>query len=175
MLTSSIEELVYTHMDTIYRFVFRMVRNENDASDITQEVFIRAWKKADSFDETKSSVRTWIYTIAYRITIDHIRKKQKSKEVFEQEFEDDITIDDVYSDTSPLPDELFERQEIKEEIQKALDTLKIEEQHILSLYHESNMTFMEISEIVAKPLNTTKSTYRRAIQKLTKILAPKNN
>ncbi len=175
MLPSSIEELVYTHMDNVYRFVFRMVRNENDASDITQEVFIRTWKKADSFDETKSSVRTWIYTIAYRTTIDHLRKKQNRKEVLEREFEDDITIDDIYSDTTPLPDELFEKQEIKEEIQKALDTLKIEEQHILSLYHESNMTFVEISEIVAKPLNTTKSIYRRAVQKLTKLLAPKKN
>ncbi len=177
MLPFSIEELVHTYIDGIYRFVYRMTADETLSADITQEVCIKCWQKSGTYNPEKSSAKTWVFTIAYRTTLDHLAKKKvrRTHEIQESDFEDDVTIDDVFRDIEPLPDELFVQKEIQQLVQGALQTLPEEERLIVSMYHESNMTFKDIADILQKPLNTVKSKYRRSLITLRDILAPKQN
>lgn len=175
MLPFSIEELVHTYIHDIYRFVFRMVQDEALAADITQDVCITCWQKSGTYNKEKASVKTWIFTIAYRKTVDHIRKgnTKKKYELLEKDFAGEETIDDIFEDVAPLGEELFAQQELSSLLSEALETLSPIERSIVTLYHESNITFAEIAEIEGSTLNTTKSRYRRALVKLQAYLAPK--
>lgn len=177
MLPFSTEEFVHTYIDGIYRFVYRMTADQALSADITQEVCIKCWQKSTLYNPEKSSPKTWIYTLTYRTTLDYLKKNKvrHTHEIHESDFEDEVTIDDVFADIEPLPDELFAQKEIQEMVQNALQHLSGEEKLIVSMYHESNMTFKDIADILEKPLNTVKSKYRRSLITLRNILAPKQN
>ncbi|MGH3751855.1 MAG: sigma-70 family RNA polymerase sigma factor [Pseudonocardiaceae bacterium] len=64
-----------THSDELYRFALRELRDEGWAQDVVQEVFLRAWRAADSYDAQLGGVRTWLFTIARNVVIDHVRRR----------------------------------------------------------------------------------------------------
>ena len=71
----ALEELVKRYLPLIFGFVKKYTGNQDNASDITQEVFVKVWKNIKSFDQTKS-FRTWIFTIAKRTAFDHLKKRK---------------------------------------------------------------------------------------------------
>lgn len=198
MLPISIEELVHVYSPAVYRFAKRLTKNESLASDILQESFIKCWQQSARFDPNKSSVETWIFTITYRTAIDHLRKKsvrakyeinegdllpelgsnktgtQRRTENNTTAEQNDQDIDSIFRDLSPLPHELFESTERKEILEKTVSELRPEYRTVISLYHEADMTFKEISEITGISGNTLKSHYRRALQELREKLEQNN-
>src|SRR5947207_714163 len=70
----ALEELVKRYLPLIFGYVKKYTGNQDNASDVTQEVFVKVWKNINSFDQTKS-FRTWIFTIAKRTAIDELRRK----------------------------------------------------------------------------------------------------
>jgi RNA polymerase sigma factor (sigma-70 family) len=69
------EQLLYMHEDAVYSFVYNKVRNEMDAEEITQDVFMKAYKNIKSFRK-EAKLRTWLFTIAHNTTASHYRKKE---------------------------------------------------------------------------------------------------
>lgn len=149
------ELIVKQHLKSVYNFTYRLVKSEAEASDLTQEVFIKVWKNLSRFDSSKN-FKTWLFTIARNTVIDHWRRKK------ELPLPEDLEIEDV----SPLPDELFFQSENKQKLDQALDTLSLDYKTVVVLHSLEELTFEEVSQIVGKPLNTVKSQYRRALHQM---------
>ncbi|MFA6364835.1 MAG: RNA polymerase sigma factor [Candidatus Paceibacterota bacterium] len=171
--TTAFSHLVEQYTNYIYNFVRRFITQKNDAEDITQEIFIKAWKHLSSFDETRS-FKTWLFTIAKNTTFDYIRRK---REILFSDIEDvhgEYWIEESIEDSAPLPITLFERKEVSEFIANALQKLPIHERTILILYYQNEFTFEEIAKILRKPMNSVKSTHFRALKKLKSSLVHQN-
>jgi RNA polymerase sigma-70 factor (ECF subfamily) len=171
------EELVNRHIKALYAFVYRSVKNEALASDIVQEVFLKVWQSLKRFD-TGQHFLPWLFTIARRTTIDWLRKR--SHVSFSELNAPDEDGHDYFEanipDMEPLPDEIFDRITLTQELEQALDALPVEQKMIMLLHLNDDMTFEEIANVMEKPMNTVKSAYRRGLIKLRALLtnAPKS-
>jgi|SRR3989344_769676 len=162
-------ELVRMHIDHVYAFSLRLVSDKDTAEDVTQQTFVNAWKRLSSYD-TKRRLITWLLAIARNAAIDILRKKKSVPlSYFDTASGDNVLIDTI-ADAEPLPDELFARQELVGELEKALQQLSLPEREVLTLHYEEGLTFDEIAEILTKSRNTVKSQHLRALQKLRSIL-----
>jgi RNA polymerase sigma-70 factor, ECF subfamily len=162
---------VERYASPLYNFTARL-SNRNDASDIVQESFIKAWKNIHRFNPAKASFKTWIFTIAKNTTTDFLRKR---KSILFTDMEREV--DDVATsfaenipDESLLPDDSLQKLQDVEFLNNTLEKLRIEYREVLILHYQEEMTFEEIGEILGKPLNTVKSQHRRAILELRKLL-----
>lgn len=166
------EVLTGRYSESIYRFIYRLI-GSREAEDLTQEVFLKAWKNLKKFDQSKNW-KTWLYAIARNTSIDWLRKKKSfTFSSFERDEEADFA--GSIADSEPLADELFEKRELQHEVGEALKTLPLDAQTIIVLHEAEGLTFESIGEILDEPLNTVKSRYRRALIRLRDILtAPKD-
>jgi len=166
-----IETIIKQHLKPVYSFVFRFSKNESEASDITQEVFIKIWKNLNKFDPEKN-FKAWIFTIARNTAIDHIRKnKDIAFSKLDAQFEEDEkTFEETLPDIEPLPDEIFMKKELGGEVERALAKIRPDFREIILLHYVEGLTFEEIGKIVGKPLNTVKSHHRRALNILRKLI-----
>ena len=159
----SLEELVRRYLPLIFGFVKRYTGNEDMASDVAQEVFVKIWKNLKSFDQTKS-FKTWIFTIAKRTAIDELRKKNALPlSVLE---ENGLTIID---ESPSIVDQVAFIQQSKE-LATALAKLPASYNSVINLYTDEGLNFREISAKLNEPLNTVKSRYRRGLALLKKLL-----
>lgn len=161
-------ELVDIYLEPTYAFIYRLCGNAEDASDITQETFVKVWKNLSKYDPAQS-FKTWLFTIARNTTIDWFRKR-KSIPFSSMEHEESDNFGGNIVDTEPLAHELFEKAEIGEKVKAALDTLPVDQRAVVTLHYEQEMTFEEISKILDKSVNTVKSQYRRALMKMKQVL-----
>jgi len=165
----SLEFLVGRYLKSIYNLSRRLTGDENSADDITQDVFIKVWKNIKKYDNSKS-FKAWIFRIAKNTAIDFLRKKKNLLFYdLEKEENDESAINNI-PDPASLPDEIFDRQNLKEELDKAIDKLPLKYQIVVMLHNLDDCTFQEISDTLSEPLNTIKSRYLRALTKLRNIL-----
>ncbi len=157
------EDIVSEYIDAIYAFVFRFVRNADEAEDIVQETFVKAWKKLATFKEDQN-FKTWLFIIARNTTYDFLRKKRHI--AFSELDTEAMNFEEHIKDEELLPDEIFEQKEFEAKIDEALETLSPEYREVIILKQYQDMTFEEIAEIMKKPMNTVKSRYRRGLQKM---------
>ncbi len=164
-MSRDIEHIVTEYVRPVYSFVYRLVGNVSDAEDIAQEVFIKVWKKLPSYD-TNKNIKTWIFAIARHTVIDWYRKKKhisfSALDTLEQTFEEQIP------DTTDTGEEIFEKRELSDAIEKAFTELSIEQKTIVTLHNSEGLTFEEVADILKKPMNTVKSQYRRALAAIQK-------
>jgi RNA polymerase sigma-70 factor (ECF subfamily) len=168
----SLEILIHRYLKPIYSFVYRYVGNEQEAEDITQEVFVKAWRNLKKFDRNKS-FKTWIFTIAKNTSIDWLRKKKTIPfSEFENEKGENKFIERLADPTS-LFDELLERVGIEEMLNAAINQLAPKYRMVLFLRYNDHFTFREIAGILGESLNTIKTRHRRSIAILRKLLKEK--
>ncbi len=172
----SLEILIQNYLGPIYRFAYKYAGNEKDAEDITQDVFVKMWRNLKKFDQNKS-FKTWIFSIAKNTAIDFLKKSRsafggkKSLPFSQFDTKDNKNIiEETFANTMPLPQEIFEKQEIIQELNSVISRLLPKYQTVLSLRYNDDLTFKEISEELEKPLNTVKSRHRRALIILKKLL-----
>ena len=166
----SLELLIERYMNQIYQFTYKYVCNEQEAQDISQEVFVRAWRNLKKFDQEKS-FKTWIFAIARNASIDALKKKKTIHfSAFEDEFGDNALLETLRDDAL-VPHELSEQKGIAQICARAVAFLSPTFNTVLSLRYENDFTFAKISEILNEPLHTVKSRHRRALAALKKILS----
>ena len=158
------QEIVRRHLASIHRFAFQYTRTEEDAEDIAQDSFFKAWKHIKRYKKGRP-FRPWLFAIARNTALDFIKKKRPHS-FSSLESNDDSSFEDTLEDAEPLQTELFERAESREMLSKLMDSLHPDHRSVLSLYYHEELTFEEIAETLDKPMNTVKSWHRRALIKI---------
>ncbi len=158
---TAFESLVYSYERKIYTMAYRSCLNEQDALDITQEVFLRVYRSIGTFKE-ESSFSTWIYRIANNVCIDHARRASRHHTVsLYQETEDGEREIDIVDD-APTPEELQYKKEEHAEIERAIAELSLEHREIVMLRDILGLSYDEIAEVLQLNVGTVKSRIARA-------------
>ena len=173
--TDAFEALVLEHQNKVYSLALRMVGNEEDARDMAQEAFIRAFNSLASFrGESKFSV--WLYRLTSNICIDFLRGRAKRRTV-SLNWEDE----DGEEGELEIPDERFspearlERTELRESVRRGLDSLSPEYREILLLREINGQSYDEKSRALHQAEGTVKSRIFRARKKLSEFLIREGN
>ena len=161
------EELILKHEKIVYNVALRMMNHSEDAKDISQEVFLKAYRNIKNFDE-RSMFSTWLYRITTNTCIDEMRKRKgKQNYSLEEELEnEDGSMQRQIADEGDTPEESLMRGEEKGEILQALDTLSEEHRAAIILRDVKGLSYEEISEIIELPMGTVKSRISRARNQL---------
>lgn len=160
---NSFKLLIDRYTPLMYAFALRFTKEDN-AFDLTQEIFIKVWKNIKKFKREKSQFKTWLFVIARNTITDYLRKKKTIP--FSALNTDDKDFVDTIEDKELLPDEDLIKLEDKKFLNELLDKLPVLYKEILVLYYQEDMTFDEIGKVLKKPLNTVKSYHRRSLLKL---------
>lgn len=153
-----LDELYQTYFDDVYKYLLFFTNNQNDAEDLTQETFIKVFRKFGSFQH-KSSVKTWIYSIAKNIAIDYFRKKKTLS--FMPDFFSKLNIAD-----RNRTDEQLEKMDDWEGLQQALLKLKSDHRNVIILRGLQEMSTKETAEILGWTESKVKVTYHRALKEM---------
>jgi RNA polymerase sigma-70 factor (ECF subfamily) len=149
-------KLVDAYQNRVFGFVRRMVPNPEEASDITQEVFIRAFQSFGRFD-ARSSVRTWLFRIAYNLCIDRVRKIDRSVAevgmVLSGETDEQIDV----ADNRWQPERVALDQELRQAVEEGIRTMSEKLRTVLLLHDREDTPYEEIAKIVGVPVGTVKS------------------
>lgn len=157
--------LMQRYMRHIFNFTRQYVKNEEDAEDIVQDSFFKAWKYIKLFEKGKT-FRPWLFTITRNTALDHIKKKKAISFTELDDATEDISFVDTLHDPEPLPHEIFEQGQLKKEVAEALGILHPDHRAVLIMHYHQEMTFDEIAVVMKKPMNTVKSWHRRALSKI---------
>jgi RNA polymerase sigma-70 factor (ECF subfamily) len=165
------ENLIENHRKRVYNIAFKMLHNQEDAYDITQEVFIRVFKSMKEFRE-EASFSTWIYRITKNACLDELRKrKNKATVSMDEDLEtEDGTIKRQVEDCSPGPDALYESMELRDIVRTAIGHLSDEHKFVIILRDLQGFSYEEIAKVLECPEGTVKSRINRARKALKEIL-----
>jgi len=152
--------LVEAYQDKIYGYLSRMLSDPDEAEDVAQEVFVRAYRSLKKF-RGASSFHTWLYRIASNLAIDVARRRKRQDgsvysldapvDIGEDEYEREIP------DDSHAPDQLTEQQEVQELVREAVMELPEKLRDVVVLYELQGESYEDIAGILDVPLGTVKS------------------
>ena len=164
--------LVEKYQNRVYGMVYGMLRNREDARDVTQDAFVKAYNNLGAF-RLESSFYTWLYRIAMNLAIDHARKVKRRKTTsFEEEVgQRDETggIDEIHHQENPR--KALERKELYGRIMEALDKLPDDQRQAVLLRELEGLSYKEIAEVMEIPEGTVMSRLFYARRKLQQLLA----
>lgn len=160
--------LLNTYWKDIYHFQFKKCNNEDEAEDITIKTFARAFDKISSFN-ANYKFKTWLYTISNNLYIDHLRK-QKTETVSIHKNSPDIH---RIIDEEPSPaDQLIQQQNLAQ-LKAFIRMLKPHYQEVINLRYFQELSYKEIAEKLAEPMNNVKVKLLRAKKLLAEIIKNK--
>jgi RNA polymerase sigma-70 factor (ECF subfamily) len=148
-----------------------MLRNEQDATDLCQETFVRAWRAIRSFKKN-ASFYTWLYRITTNLCIDFVRKRDRRPAVpFEEALDPDADADvEVAPSSQPLPTDEVQRKELREQIDAALLELSPEHRAVIQLREFEGLEYAAIARAVGCSIGTVMSRLHYARKHLQKLL-----
>jgi RNA polymerase sigma-70 factor (ECF subfamily) len=162
------DELVTKYRSRVFAMIYHLVHNEQDAWDLAQDGFVKAWKSLDRF-RFQSSFYTWLYRIMTNVAIDWLRKKQIQAD---QEFDDSIALQDLEPGSdlapknAPAPLDRLAGKEIRQRIDAAIAKLSPEHRAVILLKEVEDLQYHEIAESVGCSIGTVMSRLFYARKKL---------
>ena len=157
--------LVKQYERLVFHVAARLLNQQEDLEDVCQEVFIKVHQKLPDF-RGDSKLSTWIATIAYRVAINHVKKRKAVADIDDSEkkfiHEDMITEDH--------PQKIVEEKELKDSVKQMVNRLPAPYKTVLSLYHLEEMTYNEIVDITGLPEGTVKNYIFRARKMLKELM-----
>jgi RNA polymerase sigma-70 factor (ECF subfamily) len=171
--TEAFDELVSRYRTRVFGMIYNMVHSEQDAWDLAQDSFVKAWKSIGRF-RGQSSFYTWMYRIVMNVTIDWLRKKQVKGGG--AEFDDAIQLKEVdpAAKTLPKPDALpyerMQQSEIRTQIDHAITQLSPEHRAVILMKEIEDMQYHEIAEALECSIGTVMSRLFYARKKLQNLL-----
>jgi RNA polymerase sigma-70 factor, ECF subfamily len=160
------EELVRRHQGAIHNFLLRMVRDPEEALDLSQEVFLKVFCSLERFDP-RFRFTTWMYRIASNAAIDLIRKRRPwAVTSLDAPAGEDSGPSREVAGTSPTPEQFLEARETQSHIEDALQSLPEEYREVLLLRHQGERRYDEIARITGLPIGTVKNRIFRAREML---------
>ncbi len=149
-------KVVDEYQHRVYGFVRRMVPTGEDAEDVTQEVFIRAFQNFERFD-ARASVRTWLFRIAYNLCVDRARKAGRSIQQVSMTISSEIEEEYEVADSRWQPDTILEDSEMMSRVEAAIANMSEKLRSVLLLHDKEDLSYEEISESLGIPIGTVKS------------------
>ena len=166
-------QIVNKYRHALYGVVFKMINNKDEADDIVQETFIKAFSSIKTFD-TKYSFATWLFKIATNNCIDHLRKRKIysisiNSTVSDEEGENDIGLPDL---TYEADRNIIEEQK-KKLIEDAINSLPEKYAVVVRMRHQEDKTYEEVAKELNIPVGTVKAHIFRGREMLNKYLKDK--
>ena len=164
------EQLLLEHQKNVYNLCYRMAGNPDEAMDLSQETFLRAWRCLDQY-QFASAFSTWLYRLCSNICIDFLRRRRRQQTV-PLTFEDADGEEQTYAvpDAQPLPEEQVELKLTRETLAAAMAQLLPEHRAVLQLRVVNEMSYEQIADVLDIQIGTVKSRLSRARNQLKKIL-----
>jgi RNA polymerase sigma-70 factor (ECF subfamily) len=169
--TKAFEELVQQYESKIYALAYRYMGNEDDAYDMSQEAFIKAYRSLRSF-KGHSSFGTWLYRVTTNVCLDELRRRKRR--IVPLSLDEPLAtregdeVDKEIPDNTPTADILYEQKEFSQYIQDLLDQLKPDHKTAIVLRDVLDLSYEEISEVLNCSIGTVKSRISRARETLRK-------
>ncbi len=163
--------LVNRYRQRVYGLAYSMVRNEQDAIDLSQETFIKAWRAIRGFKKN-ASFYTWLYRITTNLCIDSVRKRDRRPTVpLEDTVDPDADVNvEVAPSNQPLPTDELRRKELREQINVALLELSPEHRAVVQLREFDGLDYADIAKAVDCSIGTVMSRLHYARKHLQKLL-----
>ena len=165
------EELVARHRDKVYARAFSMIRNEEDAIDLSQEAWVKAWQRLKQF-QGDSSFLTWMTRIVINLCLDKLRKQKRERaESIESLEEESGGVERQMPTVTINPTERLERSELRQRIDKALGQLSYEHRTVLILHEFEDLEYKEIAKRMQCSIGTVMSRLFYARRKMAVLMA----
>ena len=156
----------------IYSLTMRIVRNEDEARELQQDVFLQVWHKANLFDNERGTFVTWLVTLAHNKSINTLRSRRYKKSALEAKQDiADIIGDETTNHQTPLSD-VMENDE-RRHILAALEQIPEAQRKAIYLSYYEGYSQSEIAEMLGEPIGTIKTRMRNGMMKLVSILGEK--
>ncbi len=156
------DELVRRHQVKIHDLCYKMVRNYDDAKDLAQETFIKAYRKIDRFGE-RAKFSTWLYRIAVNNCLNYLKKQRPTEELF----------DEITSSGKEDPVQIYKSKKFGEMIKRAVAKLPEVQKAVFTLRTLQDLSYQEVSNILKKPVSTIKVNHHLAVKNLRRYLKGK--
>ena len=156
---TAFDELMLRYERQIYRVCYRFVENRDDAKDLAQDVFIKAFEHLPTF-RRESSLKTWLYRIAMNHCINHVKKHA-------HEF---VEVDENIGSTRPSVHAEMEDREQRDELRRLVKRLPPKQKAILELRIHEQLSYEEIAKISGRSVSTIKASVFFALEKIRKLV-----
>jgi len=171
--TEAFRVLVDRYSRKVFRLAYRMTCNEEDAEDVVQETFLRAYRRLKQF-ELRSSFGTWIFRIAVNVALDLKRKLGRYEQVEQHMGSDEDGAERIAQlpAAEPAPDRLLLSGELKHKVESVLAEMSPQVRAAFVMRHYEGMPIEQIGSVLGLKASATKNSIYRAVQKLRKELEP---
>ena len=156
------DELVRRHQIKIHDLCYKMLRNYDDAKDMAQETFIKAYRKINKF-AGRSKFSTWLYRIAVNNCLNYLKRQKPTEELFEE----------ITSSGKDDPVQKYKSKKFGEMIRAAVAKLPEVQKAVFTLRTLQDLPYQEVSEILRKPVSTIKVNHHLAVKNLRQYLKGK--
>ena len=164
------EELVVRHRDKIYARAYTMMRNEEEAVDLSQEAWVKGWQRLRQF-QGDSSFGTWMTRIVINLCLDQLRKhKRQRTESIEELSDESGGVERQMPVVTVNPTAGLERAELRQRIDRALGQLSYEHRTVLVLHEFEELEYKEIAKVMDCSLGTVMSRLFYARRKMAALL-----
>jgi len=165
------EELVVRHRDKLFARAISMMRNEDDANDLSQEAWVKGWQRLKQF-QGESSFSTWMTRIVINLCLDQIRKNKRQRaESIQQMEEDQGGVERQMPTVTINPTEGLEKTELRARIDRALGQLSHEHRTVLILHEFEDLEYKEIAKRMQCSIGTVMSRLFYARRKMANLMA----
>jgi RNA polymerase sigma-70 factor (ECF subfamily) len=172
---AAFEELVGRHRDRIYARAYSMMRNEEEAVDLSQEAWVKGWQRLRQF-QGDSSFGTWMTRVVINLCLDQLRKQKRQRtESIEAMSEESGGVERQMPVVTVNPTAGLERGELRQRIDRAMGQLSYEHRTVLVLHEFEDMEYKEIAKAMACSIGTVMSRLFYARRKLAVLLADLKN
>jgi RNA polymerase sigma-70 factor (ECF subfamily) len=154
-------ELVLKHQDFIFNVVSKYVRFEEEARDLTQDVFLKAYENIEKF-RGDSKLSSWLYTIAYNLSMNWSERKAGRETQLDDEFAETL------AEPESLADEIYDRELQLAKIAEVLADMPEKYRAVIKLYYFEDRSYQEIADALDLPINTVKVHLLRAKEQIRK-------
>ena len=169
--TAAFRVLVERHSRAVFRLAFRMTGNEQDAEDMVQETFLKAYRQLRAFD-ARAKFSTWLFRIATNCSLDLIRARQRRQEVSGATGPEDSDAAPPVPAADPSPERLAFSRQLQEKVAAAMAELTPMERAAFVMRHFEGVPIEEIARALGRPSGATRHSVFRAVQKLRRALEP---
>ncbi|MEM0984010.1 MAG: sigma-70 family RNA polymerase sigma factor [Planctomycetota bacterium] len=168
MERNEFEKLALEHLDAVYRMAMHLTRNPDEASDLVQEVYVRAMRPKtierfqDNSSEGGGGMRSWLFAITHNVFYTSIKKKARQPTSVEEFYEASETEHAPDQDTPHWDGEQLDWEQVDSRLRDAIQDLKPEYREVLLMWGVEGLKYREIATILEVPIGTVMSRLHRA-------------